>query len=235
MGKKRTRGFAPWSPRGATQQVLEQVQQVLIQYRELLPLTARQVFYRLVGAYGFPKTEADYKRLLEYINRARRSGLIPWTAIRDDGAVAEGVGLYSSADDFLSTVKDWAGRVDLDLLQFQPVYVEVLCEAAGMVPQLQRVAEPFGIPVRSSGGFDSTTVKHDLAVFYARQEKPVKALHVGDLDPSGVHLHSALQEDLDAFLSRLGGSCDVVRVGVDPSHVEQYGLPTDTPKAGDKR
>jgi len=37
------------------------------------------------------------------------------------------------------------------------------CEASGMVPQLQRIADPFGIGVYSSGGFDSVTAKHQIA------------------------------------------------------------------------
>jgi hypothetical protein len=45
----------------------------------------------------------------------------------------------------------------------QPVYTLLGCEAAGMVPQLARVAHPRGVSVLSGGGFDSLTAKHDLA------------------------------------------------------------------------
>ncbi|WBB60993.1 hypothetical protein O7599_00030 [Streptomyces sp. WMMC500] len=53
--RTRVRGFAPWSPRPATQRLIEQTRAVLAEYRDFLPMTARQVFYRLVGAHGFPK------------------------------------------------------------------------------------------------------------------------------------------------------------------------------------
>lgn len=235
MASTRVRGFAPWSPREATLETLNQVQTVLRQYRKLWPLTGRQVFYRLVGAFGFPKTENDYKRLLEYLNRARRSGLIPFEAIRDDGATAVGTDKYDSAEDFIETVQDWASNARMNLLQFQPVHVEVFCEAAGMVPQMERVARPYGVAVRSSGGFDSTTVKHDLAEFYSELQKPVIVLHVGDLDPSGEHLHNALGEDLSAFMRRLGGICEVRRIAVTAEHQERYGLATAPPKKTDNR
>jgi hypothetical protein len=125
--------------------------------------------------------------------------------------------------------------VELDLLQRQSIHLEVLCEAAGMVPQLDRVARPYGVAVRSSGGFDSTTTKHDLASFYAEQGKPVRLLHVGDLDPSGEHMHSALGEDLDAFMTEMGGSCSVRRVAVTAEQQQQFGLATAPPKPTDRR
>src|ERR671916_2028202 len=44
----------------------------------------------------------------------------------------------------------------------QPAYVQVLCEAAGMVPMLARAVRRYRVAVASSSGFDSLTVKHDL-------------------------------------------------------------------------
>jgi hypothetical protein len=49
----RPRGFIDgWRPRVETQALLDQVIRVLAEYAERLPLTLRQTFYRLVGAYG---------------------------------------------------------------------------------------------------------------------------------------------------------------------------------------
>ena len=44
----------------------------------------RQIFYRLVGKFDFPKDKNAYGRLAEYLNRARRAGRIAWESIRDD-------------------------------------------------------------------------------------------------------------------------------------------------------
>ena len=41
--------------------------------------------------------------------------------------------------------------------------VIVWCEAAGMVPQLAAVAEPYSVHVFSGSGFDSLTTKKRLA------------------------------------------------------------------------
>lgn len=48
------RGFAPWCPRQKTLLLLGQVNEVLDEYHFHLPLTIRQVFYRLVGRFGYP-------------------------------------------------------------------------------------------------------------------------------------------------------------------------------------
>jgi len=48
--RTRVRGFAPWSPEKATLALLDQVQGILDEYVDHLPLTIRQIFYRLVGA-----------------------------------------------------------------------------------------------------------------------------------------------------------------------------------------
>ena len=65
--RTRVRGFALWSPHGATLQLLEQVRAVLVEYEDHLPLTIRQIFYRLVGAYNYEKTERAYARLCEHL------------------------------------------------------------------------------------------------------------------------------------------------------------------------
>ena len=78
--KPRPRGLAPWRPQTQTLVLLGKVQAVLEEYADFLPLTVRQVFYRLVGAWDYPKTEQAYERLLEMMNRARRARLSPGRA-----------------------------------------------------------------------------------------------------------------------------------------------------------
>lgn len=235
MTSKRPRGFADWNPQQKTLDLLNQVNQVLETYKNQLPVTARQVYYRLVSVFGFEKTEKASKRLGEILNRARRAGLVPMDSIRDDGATAVGLDRFDSAEDFLKSCRYWAKCFELDLQQDQPFYAEVLCEAAGMVPQLNRVARPYGIPVRSSGGFDSTTVKHSLGKFYGQMGKPVIVLHIGDLDPSGEHIHKNLNEDVGAFTRHYGGALSVYRIAVTASQMYEYRLPTGIPKEDDDR
>jgi hypothetical protein len=91
--------------------------------------------------------------------------------------------------------------------------------------------------VISGGGFDSLTAKHDLAQEIAKSNRPVRLLHVGDYDPSGVHLFSALDEDVRGFLTRLNPDARVVseRAAILPEHVERFQLQPAPAKATDNR
>ena len=207
----RPRCFASWNPQPAAQALLALVQHVLTEYAAHLPLTCRQVFYRLVGAHGFEKTEQAYARLCEHLNRARRARLISMEAIRDDGGHSVEPSTWEGAEHFLSAVRAQAERLILDRTAGQRKRLIAMCEAAGMVPQLARVAEPYGLPVISSGGFESVTEKHRLAVDMADDGRPTEVLHIGDHDPSGAHLFVALAEDVQAFARDLGGNVEFSR------------------------
>ena len=150
------RGFAPWSPEQATLALLDQVQGVLDEYVDHLPLTIRQIFYRLVGAHDFDKTERAYQRLVEHLNRARRARIIPMDVIRDDGGTISEPDHWDSAEQFMATIHAMANGFTLDHSAGQAIRLVVICEAGSMVPQLERVAHPVGVMVMSGGGFDST-------------------------------------------------------------------------------
>ena len=48
-------------------------------------------------------------------------------------------------------------------------------------------------------------------------------------------MHTALGEDLDAFMAELGGYCSVQRVAVTAEQQEHFGLATAPPKPTDRR
>lgn len=230
----RPRGFIEWRPQPKTMALIMQVRAVLDEYQDHLPMTLRQVFYRLVGAHGYAKTERDYDRLLEAMNRARRAGLIKFSAIRDDGFHSnQWLGWKSIEAAKHSIIRD-AKEYRIDRQRGQPVKLAACCEAAGMAPQLERVCAPYSIPVYSSGGFDSLTVKHDMAQSFS-EISPVRILHIGDHDPSGVHIFGSLDEDVRAFTAEFGGEVEFIRLAVTPDHIARYDLPTAPPKETDRR
>jgi hypothetical protein len=128
-----------------------------------------------------------------------------------------------------------AQKFRLDRLAGQDLQVEIWVEASGMVPQIVKVAHPYGIPVYSSSGFTSTTANRETAERLAGADAVV--LHVGDLDPSGVAIFDALESDVEAFMEDVspGSYVRFERVAVTPEQAKLYDLPTAPPKRTDRR
>jgi urease beta subunit len=237
---KRRRGLYPqWRPRPATVRVLEAVDAVLLRYSDHLPLTLRQIFYAVSSAEGgvLDKTEDDYRSLCEKVGMARRAGRIEWAAIRDDTQVCvHAPAGFGDTDHFLGLMRQAAEGYRIDRQAGQPVRLEVWCETGGMTVQLAKVAGQYGIDVHSGGGFDSLSGKHAAALRAAdNPEIETHILHIGDDDPSGVHVYSSLAEDVIAFASSFGARVVFQRVAVTPAQAARYGLPTAPRKASDNR
>lgn len=244
-GYKRTRvmGLAPWQPRPKTLAVLDQIAAILDEYREQWPITNRQICYRLVGRFGYDKSEQAFERAYEYLNRGRRAGRIPFEAIRDDGEeVAEPL-TFASREQFIATARRLAADYRMDRQTGQAQYIELWCEAAGMVPQLAQVVGDYGIAVRSSSGFNSVTVLHDAACRVLDREVPTLVLQVGDHDPSGRAILDRVAADVAQLAYDLAVRDDrhrypevsFRRVAVTPEQIDRYQLPGAPPKATDKR
>ncbi len=243
---KRPKGYAPWRPQKKTARLMFQVKQILEEYRAHLPLTARQIFYRMVAAYGYPKTESAAGSLSEYLVRARRAEMIDFDHIRDDGISVMAQAHYADENDFYRHIHDEGKDYKRDKLARQKMGIRVYCEAAGMMPQLERVCAPYSIPVYSCSGFDSVSAKYQLKEAcwrtFVYQGRRTVILHLGDYDPSGESIfNDGLVEDVYAFLAR-----DVPhkqphevaafeRVALGAEHIERFNLPTAPPKSTDSR
>jgi hypothetical protein len=255
-GHTRPKGYMDWKPRPETARVVKQAIEIINEYKKYGPMTVRQIFYRLVGNYGYDKTEKAYKRLCEYMVKARRSQIIPFHHIRDDGGTTYSGGPYykdmygfmdhlaeNSVDDFL-----------MDPRRGQTNSMMVFCEAEGMVPMLANMVAEYGVPVTGTGGFSSLTVTHSIAMGIVRSNKPTYFLHIGDYDPSGESIFTSMSQDIGKFVAEHHGgawSQDTgetfihpgddgydfrpVRVALTPEQVEEYDLPTAPAKPSDTR
>ncbi|WP_417841993.1 hypothetical protein [Terasakiella sp.] len=232
----RPRGFiSGWTPRKSTQELIDSVKAILEDNSDILPLTLRQIFYMLVSNYNYDKTEQAYGRLCETMNRARRAQMVDMSSIRDDGLRREAPQSWSGEDSIIETFKSYSYRFRLDRQRDQPRRLMVWCEAGGMLPQLARYCDEWGIPVLSSGGFDSVTTKHNFAREVSGYNAAVHVFHIGDHDPSGVHMCSSLDEDVRAFVGHYGGDFTIERLAVTPDQVREMGLSTAPPKKTDRR
>lgn len=235
MATTRPRGFMEnWNPKETTLDLIGKVKEILENNAAIVPLTLRQIFYILVSNYDFEKTEQAYQRLCETLNKARRAMLVPMDVIRDDGFREINSAGWDDVDQWARSIKRRAENFKLDRQEGQEVRLMIWCEAQGMAPQLASAARKYQVPVVSSGGFDSVTTKHDMAERLAGLGN-VEILHIGDHDPSGVHICSSLDEDLQAFVGHYGGKIAVTRLAVTPEQVKEMNLSTAPPKRTDKR
>lgn len=247
-----------WDPKPEIALVVRQAQAVLEEYRGYGPMTVRQIFYRLVGEHGYPKDEKAYNRLAEYLVRARRAGMISFRRIRDDGTVthaaAEETDRAAVWEYLTEIVSRPAAYLHLDRNAGQPHYIELWCEAAGMAPMLAQMARYRDVSVYSTGGFSSVTVTWEVAQRIAARDKPTYFLHVGDFDPSGESIFTAMSQDIGSFIaSEIGGYYNSVtgevkrdedgrppffipkRVALTADQVEEFDLPTAPAKVSDSR
>jgi hypothetical protein len=208
-------GFVPWNPHdgGRPQRLLVEIKAILDEYLEQRPLTLRQIYYRLIAQYGHSKDE-DKGRFYDstlsgVLTNARRAemktndGVPLFEVIRDDELIRRSPNHFRSEVGFWATVKSAAGRYRLHRQRGQARQLVLWCETAGMVPQLQRIADPFGIEVFSSGKYDGVMAKHNLALEWCRNGQPRTILHIGDHDPSGIHIFESLARDVITFCRQM--------------------------------
>lgn len=235
----RAKGYAPWAPRAKNRELVGQVQAILAEYADHLPLTVRQVFYMLVGRVGYEKTEVGYDKLGEMLTRARRARMIPFESFRDDGIVIYESASFVGVDDFWGEVGGQAERYRRDRQEGQRYRVELWCEAGGMAPQLSRVAGEFSVPVIPTGGFQSVSMVRLIVDRALRSDRPTVLLHVGDFDPSGESIFESLLADALAFLeedrTRPEQRLLPRRVALTREQVVEFDLPTAPAKGSDSR
>lgn len=230
MTGKNPRGPVTQKFYGKTVELLTDIHAVLEDSRRAgtLPLTQRQVLYRLMGTGKYGK-EAE-GRVQYAIDRARRAVSHPlhiqWDDIYDGKGQWRDPDAVATADDFIDWARD-EGRRQRTYRQWgQPRFLVGWCEAQGLLPLLTPIAHERGLPMISSGGYDSTTVRHKSARLHSEWDQPWTVLHVGDLDEHGEDIFTALKEDLEAWAVHYGRpDIEVVRVAVTPAQVKKYSLP----------
>lgn len=253
MASARPKGYMHgWTPNDRSAEIIGQVRSVLrtVSYA----VSVRFIFYRLVGNFGYPKTERDYKNLAELLVKARRAQLIPFSAIADsDPALAGGAYGYASRKQFLNARKE-VDAYNLYPLIGQPFRIELWSEDAGSIPMLESITNDYPITLYSTGGFSSVTVTHDIAERVMSRHVPTIFLHIGDFDPSGESIFKSMSQDVGAFISdELGCDWDEetgqtfntvdddgpdfrpIRVALTREQADDWNLETAPPKASDSR
>jgi hypothetical protein len=221
-GRRRPAGYAPWSPRGATLDTLDQIHKVLDAHADYWPITPRQVLYRLMGAGEATKNDAE--KIGDYLVRGRRAGLIPWEAIGDGRTESKIPVVCDDPEAFFAEMRESASVYRLDRQADQDLYIEVVVEAAGAVGQLFRTTADYGVPVYSGSGFVPVTALREMVLRAEDRDVPTVVLVLGDYDPAGRDIRERVASDIEAFADDHDGDIDVETIALTEDQIGALGL-----------
>jgi hypothetical protein len=205
--------------------IVSEVNQILQQY--IMPLTLRQIFYRLVSKLVIPNTVTSYKTLSKILVKARERGEVDDTRIEDRSRQVLGMGDwgYQDFDSFLDErirrLKDSWQYWTRPLWQNQPKNIIIALEKDALSRLFTDVADSFHIHVYPTRGYGSYTYIKQMAQ-KMNGEKTTIVLYFGDYDPSGQDIQRDLEERLNAYGAK---NFKVIRIALHKSQIFQYNLP----------
>jgi len=207
-------------------EIVKSVNKVLAQYD--MPLTLRQVYYRLVAKLLIPNTVTAYKTLSKLLVKARERGEVDDTRIEDRSRQVLGIGDWgyedfeSFLDNQIKTLKDSWQYWARELWKNQPRNMLVALEKDALSRLFVDVADGFHVHVFPTRGYGSYTYVKNMAGRMSSNEKPTVVLYFGDYDPSG----RDIQRDLKERLGSYGGENFLVyRVALTKDQIERFNLP----------
>ena len=227
-------GYVPYRLTGRNKIRVPQVMAVIEEYEDVWPLSVRQVLYVMISRHRWTKKDSD--PLGNILDRLRRADMIPWESITDHRFVERWrSGVYDDDADFYGSCVRRAEQFRLDRQTGQKRFIELWCEAIGMVPQLVEVAHDYGVPVYSGGGNPSITGKRAAAVRFAERPVPTTVLHIGDHDYAGWSIFRNLRYDIPAFMKRHDPSSSVefVRLAALDDQIDELPASVQTRATGD--
>jgi hypothetical protein len=183
--------------RGMAQRSLDLIEAMRVIAEAAQPITGRGVGYKLftqrqLSSMARPEMARVYRLLLI----AREQGIIPWEWIVDETREIERVATWDDPEDYARAV---ARSYRRDFWNQQPVRVEAWSEKGTVRGVLQPVLDTSAVGFRVMHGFSSGTVVHGISE--DDDGRPLIALYVGDLDPSGMFMS---EQDLPTRLADYG-------------------------------
>jgi len=206
--------------------IVAEVKSILSQYD--MPLTLRQIFYRLVAKGVIPNTVNSYKRLSRILVKAREKGDIDDSRIEDRSRQVLGIGDfgYEDLDSFINMqierLKECWYYWTRAMWKDQPKNVIIVLEKDALSRLFTDVADDYRVKVYPTRGYGSYTYVKDLARHISLCGKHTVVLYFGDYDPSG----RDIERDLTDRLKRYGAEdFEVIRVALTREQIHMYNLP----------
>ena len=224
----------------AKQPFLNAILKVLEDNAEFLPMSDRQIHYRLLNypplrharkpKSGYRNDKDSYKSLVDLVTRARLKELIPMESIADETRPVTNWNVWRDVRGFMRGELDGLFRgYWRDVTQSQPNHIELLIEKNTVGNIIRPVAGQFRIPMTSGRGFCSLPPRHAMAErFRVSGKEKLIVLIVSDFDPEGQQLAASFGRSMrDDFAV---ASVWPIKVALTAEQVQGFKLPPG-PKA----
>ena len=212
------------------------VNKVISQYS--IPLTLRQIYYRLVAAGLIPNRRSAYNGLSAQLVKAREVGEVNERRIVDRSRSIEDRA-YDSPEDFLdAAIYTTKNRFFRRFWTTQETYCEAWVEKDALSQVIAGAVEALNTIVAPSRGYSSYTYVKDAVYRFQDnrgEAERVVILHLTDHDPSGLDMTRDLQDRFNAYSRGLPFSVEVKRIALSIDQVRQYDLVPNPTKVTDSR
>lgn len=216
--------------RADTLAVIEQANTIIDEYQRAgFRLTLRQLYYQFVSRALIANKQSEYKRLGGIIDNGRQAGLIDWDAIEDRTRNLERTTVWQSPQEILDAV---ANQYREDWWKDQPFYPEVWIEKDALTGVIEPVCDEYQVPYFACRGYVSQSEMYSAAQRLMRKRNPI-IFHLGDHDPSGIHMTEDNGARLDMFMR--GRGVKVIRLALTMTQINQYNPPPNPAKDTDSR
>lgn len=231
--------YKTYKPTIESQVIIEYANTILNEYASQgFDLTLRQLYYQFVARDVLPNSTQSYNKLGSVVKRAREGGMINWTHIQDRARPLRAKPHWSSGSEFF---KSASGMFNLDLWEGQRRRVEVWVEKEALAQVVSTAVEGYDVPCIACKGYMSTSAMWDAAHnrFLHDECNDFVILHLGDHDPSGIHMTEDIQDRLEMFSTPYHGMqrplIEVRRIALNMDQVNQFTLPPNPAKETDPR
>ena len=198
-------------------------------------ITVRQYYYHAIstGIVPFPETAREAGNMYQKIDRitlnSRLYGFIPIGSIADTTDLL-GTEQYN---DIKEPLTDTIESFRSIWWEEQPNYVEVWLEKRALERIFSPITDSYGVLTSCAGGYPTLAQVNSLrGRVEDYEDKEIKILYFGDLDPSGKDMPRSLRTKQ---FRRLGINASVEEVALTRQDVERYNLPQNPTKPLDTR
>lgn len=166
--------------------------------REAQPASVRHIYYRAVVAGLVEKKETGYRKVQRQILELRRTGVIPFGWITDEGRRAHWPDVESSP----ASALDWLAhsyRRNPWQDGFAPK-VEIWTESESIAGVLMPLRDEYAVPIYPLKGQGSETFVWNAANSYSHTwHRSIVVLYAGDYDPAGLQIGVQLEGKLRKY------------------------------------